>query len=111
MVLENDDKIHRDLLNVEGIKEKLINWNVMLFQGDNQFQIKEALNVLFHEFTYIIIPQLEDLKSKLKLNDEQIDQYKYLQLRLKFLNSQLRISGWIYREQYGVGFEPYGNLM
>ncbi|CAN7765964.1 DnaJ domain-containing protein [Paenibacillus sp. LjRoot153] len=107
--LENDDKIHRDLLNVEGIKEKLINWNVMLFQGDNQFQIKEALNVLFHEFTYIIIPQLEDLKSKLKLNDEQIDQYKYLQLRLKFLNSQLRISGWIYREQYGVGFEPYGN--
>jgi curved DNA-binding protein CbpA len=107
--IENDDKVRSELWSVEELRKNLTVWTVNLFQGNDNAKIKKTINILFHEFTYLLLPQLEKLDKKTYLTKEDEEEYNYLRVRITFQNAQLRISGWLYRQKFGVEFVPYGN--
>ncbi|MEH7514253.1 DnaJ domain-containing protein [Gottfriedia acidiceleris] len=107
--LKNDNTIKSDLWNHLEARNELITWLTLLFHNNRPNEINENMNVLFHEFTYITLPKWEDLSQKTILFSEEKDAYSELQTLVVFQHAQLRISGWIYQQQFKKAFSPFGN--
>jgi hypothetical protein len=107
--IKNDEKVRSEIWTVDELKQNLIDWMVGVFQNYDKGQTRESLNVLFHEFTYLLLPQLEELDQKPYRTSEDEERFNFLRFRTAFQSAQLRISGWIYQQKFGVEFVPYGN--
>jgi hypothetical protein len=58
--LKHDHTITNKLWGHTEARNELNNWLTLLFQNQQQSEINENMNVLFHEFTYLSLPQLKE---------------------------------------------------
>ena len=107
--LKHDHKVTNKLWEHTEARNELNNWLICLFQNHQQSEINEKMNVLFHEFTYLSLPQLEEWRQKNILNSEEMEAYHNLMTLVVFQNAQLRIAGWIYQQLFKMEFSPFGN--
>ncbi|KQU13007.1 hypothetical protein ASG65_11695 [Bacillus sp. Leaf13] len=107
--LKHDHKVTNKLWEHTEARNELNNWLICLFQNHQQSGINEKMNILFHEFTYLSLPQLEEWRQKNILNSEETEAYHNLLTLVDFQNAQLRIAGWIYQQLFKMEFSPFGN--
>ncbi|WP_404331588.1 J domain-containing protein [Mesobacillus maritimus] len=106
--LKNDKTLKSNLWKSTEARNELNNRLVHLFQTYQQSDINEKINILFHEFTYIYLPKLEEWRQK-NVNPKEQEDYLNLLTLVLLQNAQLRISGWIYQQIFKEEFSPFGN--
>ncbi|TYS60672.1 J domain-containing protein [Bacillus infantis] len=106
--LKHDKTLTSKLWKNTEARSELSNWLTLLFRDEQQGEINETINVLFHEFTSHSLPQLEEWDQK-KIHPEEQEDYFNLLTLVIFQNAQLRISGWIYKQIFKTVFTPFGN--
>jgi curved DNA-binding protein CbpA len=107
--LKHDQRIKNDLWDQAEAKDELNNWLTLLFQNQQHSELNDTINVLFHEFTYLSLPQLEEWHQKNILSSKEQEDFHNLLTLVFFQKAQLRISGWIYKQLFKIEFSPFGN--
>lgn len=106
--LKHDQTLLNNFWESTEARNELNSRLVLLFQNSQQSEIKEQINILFHEYTFLYLPQIEEWQQK-NLHLEEHDEYLNLLTLVLFQTAQLRISGWIYQQIFKEEFSPYGN--
>ncbi|MEC0259346.1 DnaJ domain-containing protein [Paenibacillus lautus] len=107
--LKHDKMLTNRLWDDREARKELNQWLTLLFQNHQQSEINEAINTLFHEYTYLSLPQLEKWQQNNIVPPEEQKDYLNLMTLVIFQSAQLRISGWIYQQIFKIEFTPFGN--